>query len=45
MLFKITTTIEKILKKFSIKSDDIKKLLLKLKKKNLSNIYSGRQLS
>ena len=38
-------SIEKILKKFKIKNDDIKKITLKLKQKKLSNIYSGRKLS
>ena len=38
-------TIEKILKKFEIKSKDIKSISAKLKKKQLSNIYSGREMS
>ncbi len=38
-------TIEKILKKFEIKSKDIQNISAKLKKKRLSNIYSGRELS
>ena len=38
-------TIEKILKNYNIKSDDIKKISTKLKEKKLSNIYSGRKLS
>ena len=38
-------SVEKILKKFSIKADDIKKISFKLKEKKLTNIYSGRQLS
>ncbi len=38
-------TIEKILKKYNIKSADIKKISTKLKEKKLSNIYSGRKLS
>ena len=37
-------TIEKILKKFEIKSKDIKSISAKLKKKQLSNIYSGREM-
>ncbi len=37
-------TIEKILKKFNIKNDDIKSISFKLKQKKLSNIYSGREL-
>jgi murein DD-endopeptidase MepM/ murein hydrolase activator NlpD len=38
-------TIEKILKKFNIKSIDIKNISTKLKEEKLSNIYSGRKLS
>jgi murein DD-endopeptidase MepM/ murein hydrolase activator NlpD len=38
-------TIEKILKNYNIKSADIKKISTELKKKKLSNIYSGRKLS
>ena len=38
-------TIEKILKKFNIKNEDIKSISTKLKQKKLSNIYSGRKLS
>ena len=37
-------TIEKILKNFEIKSKDIKSISAKLKKKQLSNIYSGREM-
>ncbi len=37
-------TIEKILKKYKIQTIDIKNISTKLKKKNLSNIYSGRKL-
>ena len=37
-------SVEKILKKFNIKKDDIKNISLKLKQKKLSNIYSGREL-
>ena len=37
-------TIEKILKKYKIQNTDIKNISTKLKKKNLSNIYSGREL-
>ena len=36
---------EKILKKFNIKNQDIKKISSKLKEENLANIYSGRKLS
>ena len=38
-------SIEKILGKFDIKKEDIKNISYELKKKNLSNIYSGRELS
>jgi len=38
-------TVEKILKKFKIRDEDIKKISLKLKQKKLANIYSGRKLS
>ena len=38
-------SIEKILKKFNIRNEDIKIISNKLKQKNLSNIYSGRKLS
>ncbi len=37
-------TIEKILKKFEVKDEDIKIISTKLRKKKLSNIYSGRKL-
>ena len=38
-------SVEKILKKWKIKSDDIKNITNKLKQKKLTNIYAGRQLS
>ena len=38
-------TIEKILKKFDVKSNEINTISTKLKRKKLSNIYSGRELS
>ena len=38
-------TIEKILKKFNIKNENIKIISVKLKQKKLANIYSGRKLS
>ncbi len=38
-------SIEKILKLFDIKSEEIKEISLKLKQKKLSNIYSGRELN
>jgi len=44
-IIKNNDTIEKILKKYSIKSEDIKNISAELKVKKLSNIYSGRKLS
>jgi len=44
-LIKNNDTVEKILKKFEIKNQDIKNISKKLKEKKLSNIYSGRKLS
>ena len=37
-------TIEKILKNFKIRNEDIKNITIKLKQKKLANIYSGRKL-
>ena len=37
-------TVEKILKKYNIRNEDIKNISTKLKEKKLSNIYSGRKL-
>ena len=44
-VIKNNDSIEKILKNFNIKSDDIKKISVKLKQRKLTNIYSGRNLS
>jgi len=44
-IIKNNDTVEKILKKFKIRDEDIKKISLKLKEKKLANIYSGRKLS
>ena len=44
-VIKNNDTVEKILRKYKIKNDDIKKITFKLKKKKLANIYSGRKLS
>ncbi len=44
-IIKSNDTIEKILKKYKIRDEDIKKISLKLKEKKLANIYSGRKLS
>ena len=44
-VIKNNDTIEKILKKYKIRDEDIKNISLKLKKKKLANIYSGRKLS
>ena len=38
-------SVEKILKKLNIKSDDIQKISSKLKQKKLTNIYTGRKLN
>jgi len=38
-------TVEKILKKYKIRNEDINVITVKLKEKKLSNIYSGRNLS
>jgi len=43
-LIKNNDSIEKILKKYDIKNEDIKKISSKLKQKKLSNIYAGREL-
>ena len=39
------TQIQKILKKFNVNDQDIKNISIKLKRKNLANIYSGRELN
>ena len=44
-VIKNNDSIEKILKNYNIKNEDIKEISLKLKEKKLSNIYSGRKLS
>ena len=44
-VIKNNDTVEKILKKYKIRDEDIKKISLKLKEKKLTNIYSGRKLS
>ena len=44
-LIKNNDTVEKILKKYEIKNQDIKNISTKLKEKKLSNIYSGRKLA
>ena len=38
-------TVEKILKKFEVRNEDVKIISVKLKQKKLANIYSGRKLS
>ena len=38
-------SLEKILKKYNVKADDIKNISTKLKQRKLANIYSGRKLS
>ena len=44
-VIKNNDTVEKILKKYKIRDEDIKKISSKLKEKKLANIYSGRKLS
>jgi murein DD-endopeptidase MepM/ murein hydrolase activator NlpD len=44
-IVKNNDTVEKILKNFKIRNNDIKKITLQLKNNKLANIYSGRQLS
>ena len=44
-VIKNNDTVEKILKRYKIRDEDIKNISLKLKEKKLANIYSGRKLS
>tara|TARA_B100001248_G_scaffold260033_1_gene247302 strand:- start:588 stop:1934 length:1347 start_codon:yes stop_codon:yes gene_type:complete len=44
-IIKNNDTVEKILKKFKIRNDDIKSISVKLKQKKLASIYSGRKLT
>ena len=44
-IIKSNDTVEKILKKFNIRAQDIKDITVKLKDQKLANIYSGRKLS
>ena len=44
-VIKNNDTVEKILKKFKIKNEDIRNISAQLKQKKLANIYSGRKLS
>ena len=44
-VIKNNDTVEKILKQFKIRNEDIRNISLKLKAKKLTNIYSGRKLS
>ena len=44
-IIKNNDTVEKILKKYQVKDEDIKNISIQLKKKKLANIYSGRKLS
>ncbi len=43
-VIKNNDTVEKILKNFNVRSGDIKNISTQLKRKKLSNIYSGREL-
>jgi murein DD-endopeptidase MepM/ murein hydrolase activator NlpD len=44
-IIKNNDTVEKILKQFKIRNEDIRIISLKLKERKLTNIYSGRKLS
>ena len=44
-VIKNNDTVEKILKKFKVRNQDIKDISIKLKQKKLANIYSGRKIS
>ena len=44
-IIKNNDTVEKILKKFKVRQEDIRNISIKLKEKKLTNIYSGRKLS
>ena len=44
-IIKNNDTVEKILKQFKIRNDDIKSISVKLKQKKLASIYSGRKLT
>tara|TARA_B100001057_G_scaffold399070_1_gene409888 strand:+ start:121 stop:1467 length:1347 start_codon:yes stop_codon:yes gene_type:complete len=44
-IIKNNDNVEKILKKFKIRQEDIKNISIKLKEKKLTNIYSGRKLT
>ena len=44
-LIKNNDSVEKILKKLDIRSNDIKSISIKLKQEKLTNIYAGRKLS
>ena len=44
-VIKSNDSIEKILKNYRVKNEDINEISTKLKKRKLSNIYSGRELS
>ena len=44
-IIKNNDTVEKILKQFNIRNEDIRNISLKLKVRKLTNIYSGRKLS
>ncbi len=44
-IIKNNDTVEKILKKFKVRNDDIRNVSTQLKNKKFANIYSGRKLS
>ena len=44
-VIKNNDTVEKILKKFGVRNEDIKAIIVELQKQKLSNIYTGRKIS
>ena len=44
-MIKNNDTVEKILKKFGVRNEDIKAIIVELRKQKLSNIYTGRKIS
>jgi murein DD-endopeptidase MepM/ murein hydrolase activator NlpD len=44
-IIKKNDTIERILKEFKVRNEDIKKISVQLRQKKLANIYSGRKLN
>ena len=44
-VIKNNDTVEKILKKFGVRNEDVKAIIVELQKQKLSNIYTGRKIS